>query len=684
MRKFPVLLLLLLFALATSGQVKPEYLYNTTLPIGPLDLRTKISSSTYYYLEENKTFSFRESAPGVRTNTYADITSWDSSPYGEGHMRKKDGAKDEFIMNYRLLKPVNYDPNYSEGYPLIVIMHGAVERGNCYYEDCYHADWNYDPNQNVPPAPTNPDHRLLNNDYHLTQSAREHLAARNLAGTRLPNDPSMPGRAFPGFVLMPQMLNVWDSLSVEDMIKVVLLHAEKYKINPDRIYIHGLSIGGYATYEAIKRAPWLFAAALPMSAVTEAANIFVHNQQEKVVHIPLWTFQGGLDKDPSPAFTQNTVNKFKAAGASIQYTVYPDLEHRVWGRAYQETNFFTWILSKRKNAIHALHGITQIDNAKSVFPKLVLAEGFFAYQWEKDGQIIPAATSHRLTVTTPGTYRARFSRKASPGAADWNAWSPPLVITSTSPAEPPAEEPPAEEPPAEEPPVEEPPAEEEPVDEPPVEEPPTEEPPVDEPPVDKPPVDEPSGEEPVDEPPVDEEPVDESPEEEPVDENPEEEPTEEPVDETPEENPDDDEPEEGPQDPDEGPSDPDTPDEPAEDPSEQDGGNPDLNGNDGNDLDDEDDEETITSVSPDPVNQISVYPNPTQPNNINLIVVSNASAYTLRIFDQVGILKFEKVFSGAGGSIRLDDLSLADGVYNAIISTPAGVQTKRFIIQNAK
>jgi hypothetical protein len=683
MSRLPIFLLFFLFSMTLNGQVKPEYLHNTTLPIGPLDLRTKISTSTYYYLEENKTFSFRESAPGVRTNTYADITSWDSSPYGEGHMRKKDGTKDEFIMNYRLLKPLNYDPNFSDGYPLIVIMHGAVERGNCYYENCYHADWTYNPNTNVPPAPTNPDHRLLNNDYHLTQSAREHLAARNLAGTRLPNDPSMPARAFPGFVLMPQMLNVWDSLTVEDMIKVVLLHVEKYKINPDRVYIHGLSIGGYATYEAIKRAPWLFAAALPMSAVTEAGNIFVHNQQDKVVHIPLWTFQGGLDQDPSPAFTQNTVNKFKAAGASIQYTVYPDLEHRVWGRAYQETSFFSWILGKRKNSIHALHGVTQINTSNGVFPKLVLAEGFFAYQWEKDGAIIPGATSNRLTVSAAGSYRARYSRKPAPGEADWNAWSPSIVITSTAPVNPPAEEPVDEEPPpAEEPvdeePVDEPPVEEEPVDEPPVEEP------VEEDPVDEPPVEEPVDEEPVDEPPV-EEPVDETPIEEPVEE--------EPVDETPVEDPVEEEPaEEDPSDPAEEPSDPGEndggPENPIDpDPSGQpDGGadDPDLNENDGNEIDDEDEEETITAISLDPATSVSVYPNPTRSNNVNFLFEGKPSEYSVRIIDLLGAIRFHNVYPGNNQPYRLDDLNLDDGIYSVTISSVAGTVTRRLVIRNGR
>lgn len=138
-----------IFTLAMAGvlagtgmhaQVKNNYQYSTSTPYGTLDIRTRISSSDYYYLQENKTFSFRESSPGVKTNKYLDMTSWESSPYRQGNLRHKVGTKDLFVMNYRLLFPVGYKSTYTQGYPMIVLMHGAVERGNCYYKNCYHVD----------------------------------------------------------------------------------------------------------------------------------------------------------------------------------------------------------------------------------------------------------------------------------------------------------------------------------------------------------------------------------------------------------------------------------------------------------------------------------------------------------------------------------------------------------------
>lgn len=125
------------------SQVKSNYEYSTSMPYGTLDIRTQISSSDYYYLQENRTFSSRESAPGVRTNKYHDMTSWDSSPYAEGNLRRKTGAIDKFIMNYRLLFPEGYASTYAPGYPMMVHFHGAVERANCYYDNCYHATPDY-------------------------------------------------------------------------------------------------------------------------------------------------------------------------------------------------------------------------------------------------------------------------------------------------------------------------------------------------------------------------------------------------------------------------------------------------------------------------------------------------------------------------------------------------------------
>lgn len=428
-------MLMMFFCHATLAQVDTTFIYNTTTPYGTLDIRIAKSSTRYYYLQENKTFSFRESSPGVRTNTFRDMTSWDSSPYTQGNLREKNGTADNFIMNYRLLFPVNYNASYSEGYPMIVMVHGAGERANCWDNDCYWDTRSWRPLTNTPAAPTTSNHELLNNDNNLLHGGNAHLQARNLAGSRLPHDPSMPSRAFPGFVLFPQNLNGWDVGTTQDAIRLVRLISKKYNIDPNRIYLHGLSNGGIGTYEIIKRAPWMFSAALPMSAPTEA-GILGQRMVTKVSHIPLWVFQGGLDPAPTPARTRGYVKAFRDAGTVVRYSEYSNLGHGVWNKAYSEPEFFSWMLKKNKANIHTFAGLTAICETNGQGVRMELAEGFFHYQWERNGVLISGENAARYVANTTGTYRARFSRKRNPGPSDWNRWSDPVQVTSQSVSKP--------------------------------------------------------------------------------------------------------------------------------------------------------------------------------------------------------------------------------------------------------
>lgn len=373
------------------------------------------------------TFSWREGGG------FYDMTSWDSSPYLQGHL--KQGT--QFRMNYRLLPPLSYNQNYSEGYPLIVMLHGAGERGNCWNDDCYCPD----PtgcNPNSTPIPGT-DPRFLNNDHNLTHGGSPHLTARNAAAGKLPNDPTLAPRAFPGFVLFPQNNNQWRNTAnphnsdVSHVIRIVRLLCKKYNIDQNRIYIHGLSMGGQAALEALNYADWLFAAAAPMSAV----SFQNHLEYDSVKNIPFWIFQGGQDTNPKPSQTETMIRNLRAKGASVRYTLYPNLGHGTWNAAYAEPDFFQWLLSFNKANIHVDFNNPNICETTSVGATLSVPQGFLAYQWELDGAIIPGAVTETYVAMVPGVYRARFSRKsATPTAGQWNRWSDPVIVGKQSPQPP--------------------------------------------------------------------------------------------------------------------------------------------------------------------------------------------------------------------------------------------------------
>ncbi|HEY0740450.1 MAG TPA: prolyl oligopeptidase family serine peptidase [Chryseosolibacter sp.] len=423
---FRLLSVLTLFCKAGYAQVDTTLIYNNSTPYGSLDIRIAKSASNYYHVVEDKTFSFRENG-GAKTDTYLDMTSWDSSPYAQGYLTEKTSSGDLFVMNYRLLKPENYNPTYAPGYPLILIFHGLGERGNCWDNRCYHADGTWTPNTNTPAAPIDPTSELLNNDHQLTNSGNAHLRARNAAAGKLPNDPTLAANAFPGFVLQPQNLNGWNVSSVQDALRLTRLIAKKYNIDENRIYVHGLSNGGQGALEAIKRAPWMFAAGAMMSPIGDA----LINQQgvaNTIAHIPMWIFQGGQDKNPYPQKTESMIRKFRDAGAVVRYTLYPELGHGTWASAYREPDFFSWFLGKNLTQLHLYAGEGVICGSVGV--PLQLPAGYPAYQWQLNRQTIAEATSATYNATMAGKYRARFARIANPTEQQWQPWSQEVQVNA--------------------------------------------------------------------------------------------------------------------------------------------------------------------------------------------------------------------------------------------------------------
>lgn len=420
-------IIMLAMATTTVAQVDTSYIYNPNTPYGTLDIRLRKSASNYFYLEQGKTFSYR-TENGVRTNNYLHLTSWDTQPYLQGQLREQFVSSNRFIMNYRLLLPENYKPTVK--YPIVIFLHGLMETGNCNIYDCIHADKDYDPNVNSPAAPLDPESPLYNNDYNLLHGAKRYLEARNRAGEKLVGDPTLDPRGFPGLVLFPQSNNEWSPSEVENAIKLLRLVIKKYNVDPNRVYINGLSRGGYAALEAVKRAPWLFAAGIMFSAVSDA-NIISQNLVPSVRHIPLWIFQGGKDILPTQKATEDRIRRFRDGGMSVRYTLYPKLGHGTWNTGMSEPDFFSWLLGFTNTKIHGFGGSESIcsTDASDVLT-LYLPPGYKEYEWQRNQQTVKLGTENFLVVQQTGNYRARF-RFANTN--QWNEWSKEFPVDAVSP-----------------------------------------------------------------------------------------------------------------------------------------------------------------------------------------------------------------------------------------------------------
>lgn len=412
------------------SQVDTTYLFNPNAAYGPLDIRISKGSGHSYYIQENKTFSFRENN-GIRTNSYLKMTAWDSNPYSQGNLREKINGLDQFVMNFRLLAPQNYNASFPDGYPLVVVMHGYLERGNCAEGNCYHGDKEYSPNKNLPPAPKIADHELLNNDYNLVHGGLNFLEAHQVSGSRLPNDPALPAKAFPGFVVFPQNLNGWDQSSSQDVIRLIRLLSKKYNIDENRIYINGISHGGHGAYEVLKRVPWMFAAAIMFSAADDA-SVISQKITAEISRIPLWIFQGGLDEKPTQTKTESYIKAFRKAGANVRYTLYPQLGHGTWNKAFDEPDFFSWILAQNRMKLHAFAGNATVCKTSGSGTLLTLPQGFTSYQWEYQGVIINNQNSNSYAASQAGIYRGRFlTTEAS--SSQWSRWSDPIDLKEKNP-----------------------------------------------------------------------------------------------------------------------------------------------------------------------------------------------------------------------------------------------------------
>ena len=113
-------------------------------------------------------------------------------------------------------------------------------------------------------------------------------------------------------------------------------------VDPARIYITGISMGGYGTWDAIQRAPDFFTAALPICGGGDTAMSAV------IRHIPIWTFHGDKDTAVPVSRSRDMVKALEAGGGNIRYREYPEAEHDVWTRTYNDTDVLTWFFTQKK------------------------------------------------------------------------------------------------------------------------------------------------------------------------------------------------------------------------------------------------------------------------------------------------------------------------------------------------
>ncbi len=216
-------------------------------------------------------------------------------------------------LKYRLLKPKDF--NASKQYPLVIFLHGAGERGD-------------------------------DNAAQLVHGMAEFCKA-----DRREN--------YPCYVLAPQCPNeqTWSSFErgddkpltlrdeASDPMKLVLALMKQMlsdsAIDKNRVYITGLSMGGYGTWDALARLPEQFAAAAPICGGGDL------NTVSRFKEVPVWCFHGDQDEAVPVQNSRDMVAALEEAGGSPKYTEYAGVGHDSWTETYQNEAFYEWLFSQR-------------------------------------------------------------------------------------------------------------------------------------------------------------------------------------------------------------------------------------------------------------------------------------------------------------------------------------------------
>lgn len=196
-------------------------------------------------------------------------------------------------LNYLLYLPDGYDDS-KDSYPLLLFLHGAGESGD------------------------------------------------DLSKVKAHGPPKLveQGKDFPFIIVSPQSAGRgWNPDALDALIDEV---AANYRVDPSRIYLTGLSMGGYGTWSLAAAHPDRFAAIAPICGGGNPRDA------SKLKGLPIWVFHGGQDRVVPLERSQEMVDALKEAGADVKFTVYPEAGHDSWTQAYGEEELYDWFLKHRR------------------------------------------------------------------------------------------------------------------------------------------------------------------------------------------------------------------------------------------------------------------------------------------------------------------------------------------------
>jgi predicted peptidase len=214
---------------------------------------------------------------------------------------KAQEIKAELNKEVKRIEKISYILDYpqktKENVPLIVFLHGSGERGNNLELVKAHSPFTY-----------------------------KNLIKENVAILA----PQCPANSW------------WDTETLYQLIREI---QAKYKIDTSRIYLTGLSMGGWGTWKLAMEHPEMFAAIAPVCAPSDRV---MEANAEQFKNIPIRIFHGGNDDIVSPINSINMYQAVKKVNPTASLTIFPDDNHNSWDSTYSDPKFYEWMLSQKK------------------------------------------------------------------------------------------------------------------------------------------------------------------------------------------------------------------------------------------------------------------------------------------------------------------------------------------------
>lgn len=207
-------------------------------------------------------------------------------------------------LKYLIYTPPGYSAKSDKRWPLMLFLHGAGERGSDVQRVAIHG----------------------------------------------PMSEVKKGTNFPFIIIAPQCpeKELWEN---EPLLQLLDHTIKQHAVDTKRVYLTGLSMGGYGAWKLGLSHPERFAALAPVCGGVSLIDTYAARQDraEAIKRLPIWAFHGGKDNVIPPDESARAVNELKEHGVrNLELTIYPDAKHDSWREVYRDPKFYEWLLKQSR------------------------------------------------------------------------------------------------------------------------------------------------------------------------------------------------------------------------------------------------------------------------------------------------------------------------------------------------